>query len=131
MAAYDGVKAYCMTHRARAYLTARWAQQHRGLYFLSVYPGWVETPGLASAEQMSRFYSTFKSSLRTADEGADSIVWAAAHTLGSLPPLGGYAWDRKERSLDLSFAGAACEDGEVETIAAFCMAAAETAGVKP
>lgn len=41
-----------------------------------MHPGWADTPGVASA--LPRFRSLVGSRLRTASEGADTIVWLAA-----------------------------------------------------
>lgn len=40
-----------------------------------MHPGWADTPGLAKS--MPGFYDRFKRSMRTTEEGADTIVWAA------------------------------------------------------
>ncbi|RUS30917.1 hypothetical protein BC938DRAFT_478775 [Jimgerdemannia flammicorona] len=61
--------------RAQIELTNRWASRHSDIKFLSMHPGWTDTPGLAKS--MTGFYDKLKLSMRTSDLGADTINWAA------------------------------------------------------
>jgi NAD(P)-dependent dehydrogenase (short-subunit alcohol dehydrogenase family) len=93
---FDGPTAYARTKRAQVILTELWAErlQHTGIVVHAMHPGWVDTPGLESS--LPRFYSLTKRLLRTAREGADTIVW-----LGAAPEpgrsSGGFWHDRRER----------------------------------
>lgn len=113
---FDPIFAYCLTHRARVLLTKRWAAQHPSLFFAAVHPGWVETPGLRSAQAMAPFYKSMRRSLRTPAQGADTIAWLA--TLDSKPPVasGCYMWDRAARRVDLFFAGTAASENDVDEL---------------
>jgi len=113
--AYDGVKSYSITHRARVLLTKRWAQQKPGLTTATVHPGWVDTPGLSSAKQMRGFYKTMKGMLRTEDEGADTIVWLAASPNEKISS-GKYYRDRKVRGIDFALAGTSATEKEVDAL---------------
>ena len=54
-----------------------WASEHSAeiekIVFYSMHPGWADTPGVQNA--MPGFRDKFQSSLRSQDEGADTIVW--------------------------------------------------------
>jgi dehydrogenase/reductase SDR family protein 12 len=75
---FDGVTAYARTKRALVVLTELWAERHHdtSITFASMHPGWADTPGVRSS--LPRFHSVMRRILRTADEGADTVVWLAA-----------------------------------------------------
>ncbi len=75
---YDGVIAYARTKRAQVVLNEHWASMlaDRGIVVHSMHPGWADTPGVS--DSLPRFYKITKPLLRTAEEGADTIVWLAA-----------------------------------------------------
>lgn len=56
-------------------LTERWAALHKdgAVSFNSMHPGWCDTPGLASG--MPDFRERQQGSLRSSEEGSDTIVW--------------------------------------------------------
>jgi dehydrogenase/reductase SDR family member 12 len=86
---YRGAAVYAQTKRAEMVLTAMWAA--RGVAAHAMHPGWVDTPGLASS--LPGFYRACKPLLRTAAQGADTIVWLGS---AAVPP--GRLWhDRAER----------------------------------
>ena len=74
---YHGAQAYARAKRALTVLSELWAQQWRtdGIIVNAMHPGWADTPGVASA--LPTFRSITKRILRTADEGADTIIWLA------------------------------------------------------
>jgi hypothetical protein len=43
--------------------------------FFSMHPGWADTPGVQTS--LPAFHAKFKDSLRSMDEGADTISWLA------------------------------------------------------
>jgi len=114
---YDGVHAYCVTHRARVLLTKRWAARHPRLRFASVHPGWVETEGIRNAQAMAGFYSLMSRTLRTAAAGADTIAWF----VGGPPNVasGSYCWNRAARSIDLPLSGTASTEADVDELVGF------------
>jgi dehydrogenase/reductase SDR family protein 12 len=75
---YHGSKAYARTKRALVTLTEIWAEKLRGsgVVVNAMHPGWADTPGVANS--LPGFHAVTKRFLRTADEGADTIVWLAA-----------------------------------------------------
>ena len=76
--AYDGAQVYARTKRGQVILTELWAErlEGRGIVVHSMHPGWAATPGVA--DSLPRFYKVTKPLLRTAEEGADTIVWLCA-----------------------------------------------------
>jgi dehydrogenase/reductase SDR family protein 12 len=47
-----------------------------GIFFASMHPGWSDTDAVKNA--MPEFYESQKSTLRTAEQGADTVVWLTA-----------------------------------------------------
>lgn len=93
---WTGATAYARTKRAEVILTEIWAKRlnRTGVAVHAMHPGWVDTPGVKSS--LPRFYRITKSFLRTAEQGADTIVW-----LGTAEEPGrssGQFWhDRRQR----------------------------------
>jgi dehydrogenase/reductase SDR family protein 12 len=75
---YAPVKAYARTKRAEVVLTEQWADrlQDKGIVVHAMHPGWAKTPGIT--ESLPRFGRLARPILRTAEEGADTIVWLGA-----------------------------------------------------
>lgn len=75
---YKGAAAYARTKRGQVILTEMWAEQlkDKGVTVNSMHPGWADTPGVRHS--LPGFHSVTKRFLRTAAEGADTIVWLAA-----------------------------------------------------
>jgi NAD(P)-dependent dehydrogenase (short-subunit alcohol dehydrogenase family) len=97
---FDGRVAYSRSKRAEVVLAERWAQElaGTGVVVHSMHPGWADTPGVRSS--LPRFYGLMKPLLRTAEQGADTIVWlgAAAKPAQS---SGGFWHDRRRRPTHL------------------------------
>jgi len=74
---FDGVTAYAWTKRAEVILTEIWAERLRGTRVTvnAMHPGWADTPSVRTS--LPRFYRVMQPLLRSADEGADTIVWLA------------------------------------------------------
>jgi NAD(P)-dependent dehydrogenase (short-subunit alcohol dehydrogenase family) len=93
---YHGVTAYARAKRAQVALSREWAAcfAGTGVAFHAMHPGWVDTPGIATA--LPGFRRLTRPILLTPEQGADTIVW-----LASTPPerLGsGRFWhDRRPR----------------------------------
>jgi NAD(P)-dependent dehydrogenase (short-subunit alcohol dehydrogenase family) len=93
---YHGVTAYARAKRAQVALSREWAARFAGtgVAFHAMHPGWVDTPGIATA--LPGFRRLTRPILLTPEQGADTIVW-----LASTPPerLGsGRFWhDRRPR----------------------------------
>ncbi|MGZ8636905.1 MAG: SDR family NAD(P)-dependent oxidoreductase, partial [Actinomycetota bacterium] len=75
---YRGSVAYARAKRAQVALTRQWARRFRdrGVTVNAMHPGWADTPGIAAA--LPGFHRLIGPRLRTAEEGADTIVWLAA-----------------------------------------------------
>jgi dehydrogenase/reductase SDR family member 12 len=92
---YDGVRAYARAKRAQVVLTQQWARRFPGaIQFHSMHPGWADTAGVQDA--LPRFRRVTRPILRTAEEGADTIVWLAG--VEPIPAPSGSFWlDRRPR----------------------------------
>ncbi len=94
---YDGVRAYARAKRAQVTLTQQWARRFPGLpvAFHSMHPGWADTRGVQ--ESLPTFRRITRPILRTAEEGADTIVWLAG--VDPIPGPNGSFWlDRAPRN---------------------------------
>ncbi|MGJ0120484.1 SDR family NAD(P)-dependent oxidoreductase [Williamsia sp. MIQD14] len=78
---YSGLTAYARTKRMQVVIAeelgARLADSH-GPVVHSMHPGWADTPGVT--DSIPAFGRVMKPILRTAADGADTIVWLAAAT---------------------------------------------------
>ena len=72
MKRFDGVQLYAQTKRAEVILCQEFAKEESHIS-LSMHPGWVNTEGVQNS--IPRFYEWSKNSLRTTDQGADTITW--------------------------------------------------------
>lgn len=66
-----------LVQREEIYLAEQFAERegHRGIHFFSMHPGWADTPGVQTS--LPDFHVRFKESLRSMDEGADTINYLA------------------------------------------------------
>jgi NAD(P)-dependent dehydrogenase (short-subunit alcohol dehydrogenase family) len=92
---YKGTIAYARAKRGQVemvkYLGPRWAPD---VILQSMHPGWVDTPGVDDA--LPGFARIMGPVLRTAEQGADTMVWLAATGGGDAPP-GSFFHDRRVR----------------------------------
>ncbi|CAM9460763.1 unnamed protein product [Hapterophycus canaliculatus] len=104
---YDGTVVYALAKRAQVTLTERWAALHEGknVWFNSMHPGWSDTPGLAAG--MPDFRERQQGSLRSSEEGSDTIVWLVSGRVGRrVGGRGGRFWfDRREQRTHMPLAG--------------------------
>ena len=95
---YNGVRAYARSKRAQVELNVEWARRSgSGVIFQAMHPGWVDTPGVVKS--LPRFHSITKPVLRSAEAGADTIVWLADVDAKELGANGGFWLDRHRRSI--------------------------------
>lgn len=94
--AFDGAVAYARTKRAEVVLTELWAQrlEGSGVVVHAMHPGWADTPGLRTS--LPTFRRLTRPLLRTAEQGADTIVWLAAAAEPGRSS-GGFWHDRRRR----------------------------------
>jgi dehydrogenase/reductase SDR family member 12 len=74
---YRPLAAYAHAKRAQVALTHQWAERFRadGVVAHAVQPGWCRTPLVE--EGLPRFGALLGPVLRSAEEGADTVVWCA------------------------------------------------------
>ena len=95
---YNGVRAYARAKRAQVELNVEWARRCGSkVIFQAMHPGWVDTPGVVKS--LPRFHSITKPVLRSAEAGADTIVWLADVDESDLGANGGFWLDRHRRSI--------------------------------
>lgn len=75
--AFDGVSAYAQTKRMQVVLAEMMARRFRsdGIAVHAMHPGWADTPGVRTS--LPRFWRLMRGRLRTAEEGADTVLWLA------------------------------------------------------
>ena len=95
---YRGAEQYARAKRAQVTLTEMWSQRHGGpdLVFHSAHPGWADTPGVRTS--LPRFRRLTAPLLRSAEEGADTVVWLSADD-APLATNGLFWHDRRPRPL--------------------------------
>ena len=76
--AFDGVKAYADVKRAQVVLSELLAERLDSTRVTSnaMHPGWAGTPGVVRA--LPRFERLTRRRLRSAEQGADTVIWLAA-----------------------------------------------------
>ena len=89
---YGGSKQYAIAKRAQVTLTEMWATREPQTEFVSMHPGWADTPGVQ--ESIPGFRRVTAPILRSASEGADTIAWLAA--VNPLPGASGTFWSDRE-----------------------------------
>ncbi|MEM8903825.1 MAG: SDR family NAD(P)-dependent oxidoreductase [Actinomycetota bacterium] len=96
---YKGPDQYARAKRAQVTLNEMWAERlaDSGVRFHSLHPGWAATPGVEDA--LPTFNKVLGPLLRTADQGADTLVWLAADDGEPLDTNGGFWLDRRQRSI--------------------------------
>jgi NAD(P)-dependent dehydrogenase (short-subunit alcohol dehydrogenase family) len=98
--AFNGVTAYAQAKRAQVILTELWAEKlaGAGVTVNAMHPGWADTPGVQTS--LPTFRRLTKRSLRTPEQGADTIIWLAAAD-SVFGETGKFWFDRGERSTHL------------------------------
>ena len=107
---YDGSVAYAQTKRMQVVLAELFAERLReaGICVNAMHPGWADTGGVERS--LPRFHRVMRPLLRSAEQGADTIVWLAASPAAA-GETGRFWLDRAPRSTHLL-------PGTVETDAA-------------
>lgn len=89
---YGGSKQYAIAKRAQVTLNEMWAAREPRTEFVSMHPGWADTPGVQ--ESIPGFRRVTAPILRSASEGADTIAWLAV--VKPLPGASGTFWSDRE-----------------------------------
>jgi NAD(P)-dependent dehydrogenase (short-subunit alcohol dehydrogenase family) len=94
---YKGSEQYARAKRAQVTLNEMWAERfgHLGIQFHAMHPGWADTPGVDAA--LPTFSKVMGPLLRSAEQGADTLVWLAADD-SPLESNGLFWLDRRARS---------------------------------
>lgn len=88
---YNKYTGYANAKRAQVILCELFSQKYPQYLFSSMHPGWADTPGVRFS--MPVFKKLLNKRLRSAKEGADTILWlATTHDY----PNGKFWFDRKE-----------------------------------
>uniref|UniRef100_A0A3Q2Y659 Dehydrogenase/reductase 12-like a n=1 Tax=Hippocampus comes TaxID=109280 RepID=A0A3Q2Y659_HIPCM len=90
---YDGTMVYAQHKRQQVVMTEQLAKIHPSIHFSVMHPGWVNTPAVANA--MPDFHRSMKDSLRTPEQGADTVVWLAVSEAAAAKPSGRFYQDRR------------------------------------
>lgn len=110
---FDGTKVYAQTKRMQQVLIEVWAKKYPHLNFYVPHPGWVDTPGVARS--LPYFYKKMKNKLRTVEQGADTIVWAAcSDEVLETCPNGSYLEDRRVMSPHMTLARTTPSQAQVD-----------------
>jgi len=100
---YQGAKQYARAKRAQVVLNELWAARipAEHVVFHALHPGWVNTPGINEAlPGFSKLLGPL-GLLRTADEGADTLLWLSADPEPAIHS--GLFWhDRKARDTHMT-----------------------------
>ncbi|CAM9299765.1 unnamed protein product, partial [Ectocarpus fasciculatus] len=127
---YDGTLFYAVAKRNQILLTEEWRKRleskNSAIYVTSMHPGWAATEGLQSA--MKEFYESNLSTLRSPEEGADTIVFLAANANGKVETNDASFWfDRKPARTTMPLSGTSC--GEINRAELWNNAAKYVGGV--
>jgi NAD(P)-dependent dehydrogenase (short-subunit alcohol dehydrogenase family) len=76
---FDGTRAYANAKRAQvvlAHLLAERSPEGHAVTFASMHPGWADTTAVRTS--LPKFHAIMRRFLRSAEQGADTVVWLAA-----------------------------------------------------
>ena len=127
-AAYSPPRLYARTKREQVAITEVMADRlrDRGVVVHAMHPGWADTEGIRRS--MATFRTAIRPIIRTADEGADTIVW-----LGAAPEARrqtGLFWqDRRPRPTHYRFGPSPGGGPERARLWDYCEAALARAGI--
>lgn len=89
---WDGTRQYAAAKRAQVVLNEMWSRRESATTFAAMHPGWADTPGVRTSIPL--FAKVTGPILRTAEQGADTIVWL---TCAPTVPTGRFWCDRSPR----------------------------------
>ncbi len=117
---FDGPKVYAQSKRAQVILARRWSRvlEGRGIAVSAMHPGWADTQGVRTA--LPGFHKATGNLLRTAAQGADTIVWLAASPQAA-GARGEFYFDREARSAHAPMARTRSSNADQERLWSLCM----------
>ncbi|CAH1781725.1 unnamed protein product, partial [Owenia fusiformis] len=99
---FDGTQSYAKNKRQQVVMTENYAKLYTSVHFSCMHPGWADTPAVQTS--MPDFYKEHRWSLRTPQQGADTIVWLAISDAALQNKSGLFYQDRKAVSTHLPLA---------------------------
>nr|XP_045370031.1 dehydrogenase/reductase SDR family member 12 isoform X5 [Camelus bactrianus] len=84
--AFNGTMVYAQNKRQQVVLTEHWARAHPAIHFSCMHPGWADTPGVRLS--MPGFHASMGDRLRSAAQGADTVLWLALAPAATAQPSG-------------------------------------------
>jgi len=102
MSPFDGTMAYAQNKRQQVVMTERWAAEIPDIKYYAMHPGWADTPAVRSS--MPDFHRKMEGKLRTAGEGADTVVWLAVSKTAGEEKSGLFWQDRTSVNTHLPLA---------------------------
>uniref|UniRef100_A0A667XRP3 Dehydrogenase/reductase SDR family member 12-like n=1 Tax=Myripristis murdjan TaxID=586833 RepID=A0A667XRP3_9TELE len=90
---FDSTMVYAQNKRQQVVLTEQWAKAFPVIHFSVMHPGWADTPAVSTA--MPQFHQMMGDRLRSAEQGADTVVWLALSKAAARQPSGLFFQDRK------------------------------------
>ncbi|KAM6919806.1 dehydrogenase/reductase SDR family member 12 [Lycodopsis pacificus] len=109
----DGVMVYAQNKRQQVVLTQQWAQANPDIHFSAMHPGWVDTAAVSTS--MPQFHQMMGERLRSAEQGADTVVWLASSRAAARTRSGQFFQDRTPvpAHLPLAWTHSSAEDIQV------------------
>lgn len=126
---YSGTRAYARTKRMQVVLARRWGAELAGdgVTVHSMHPGWADTPGVQ--DSLPLFGRVTGPILRTAEQGADTVVWLVAAAQATAT-TGEFWHDRRPRPVAY-LPGTRTTPGQAEQLWRLCVAATGEPGRQP
>ncbi|XP_029580697.1 dehydrogenase/reductase SDR family member 12 [Salmo trutta] len=90
---FDGTMVYAQNKRQQVVLTEQWAKHHPTIHFSVMHPGWADTPAVSAS--MPQFHQMMGDRLRSAEQGADTVVWLALTRAAGKTRSGKFFQDRR------------------------------------
>ncbi|XP_030629025.1 dehydrogenase/reductase SDR family member 12 [Chanos chanos] len=113
---FDGTMVYAQNKRQQVVMTGALAKEHPKIHFSVMHPGWADTPAVATA--MPQFHQMMRDRLRTAEQGADTVVWLAVSHAATAAPSGQFFQDRRAVPIHLPLAWTHSSQQEVQNFMA-------------
>lgn len=109
---FDGTMVYAQNKRQQVELTEHWAKANPAIHFSAMHPGWADTPAVSTA--MPQFHQMMGDRLRSAEQGADTLIWLALAKAAAKTPSGLFFQDRRAVSAHLPLAWTHSSKEEVQ-----------------